>query len=312
MTATEPTAIPTLILDALLGSAEGLTLAALTAATGLPCGVLRAALDGLAPVSVVSTLEAPDGAERVTVDGEDIGSRAELPAAFRKCVRVYRATDTARCAREAVLAVLAEQGSEEALREASRETLRAAAHAFGATFTTKTTRAGLVDAILAHRTTLGIGVLCARCGEEPVDSAGEVCTVCEEAEQAEPKAKVRQPKAERTEGDLRIRVRRPDVALAFDDAERAAVEAIVRAAPTQWAAHNNAADWLASRSLERFCDSEVLRTILRTHGVLNKPNFTLYASKRGWARVERDGALVGWTVPKLDIKVSAKAAERGA
>lgn len=290
------TTTTTTILDALLSAEAGLTLSGLAEVTGLPCAELRAALDGLGATQVSSAL---------------IEREAGKPK-----VRVFAATDAARCAREAVLHILAEQGTEEALRAETRETLRAAALAFEVPgVKVKATKDALVALILAHRATVGVGLLCSRCGEEPVDATGEVCTVCEEAAtpaKAERTPRTRKPKVERAPGDLRIRIRRPDVALAFSDAERAAVEAIVKGAPSQRAAQRDAGLWLADRSAERLIDAEVLRTILRTHGVLNVANFTINAKKDGWTRVERDGALVGWTAPKHDIKVTAKAAERGA
>lgn len=283
------------ILDALLAAEGGLTLAGLAEATGLPCAELRAALDGL-DTSVCSAL-----IERET---------------GKPKVRVFTPTPQGRCARESVLNLLAEQGTEETLRAATRETLRAACAAFEVPVKAKDTKDALVAAILSHRATLG--ALCARCGEEPVAHAGEVCTCCEEAATpahaapTEASPRVRKAKAERAPGDLRIRIRRPDVALNLTDGERAEVESIVKGAASQRAAQRDVGYWLAAKNPEHHCDAEVLRTILRTHGVLNVANFTINAKKEGWTKVESGGALAGWTIPAHTVKVTAKAAERGA
>jgi hypothetical protein len=292
---TTATATTDIILDALLASEDGLTLAELAQATGLPCGTLRLAIDALG-LRVESALSRPV----VEGPGDDSG--------LGRSVRVYRVADVVRCAREADLVVLAEQADEETLRETPRETLRAACTAIDLRTRRKDTREALISAILAHRA--AIHVYCVRCGDEPVDVAGAVCTVCDEAAQEAPTPRAPRKPAEPTPAapDLRVRVRRPDVALALTSDERDAVEAVVRAAPSQRAAQRDAGHWLADRSAERFCDAEVLRTILRTHGVLNVANFTINAKKEGWARVEADNALKGWTIAKHSITIKGRTA----
>lgn len=286
------------ILDSLLGAEEGLTLAALAEATGLPCAELRAALDGIESL-VGSSLVRP-----VDANGE-----------LGKATRVFTVTEAGRLSREADLYVLAEQAPEATLRDATRETLRAAALSLGiANVLKKSTKDTLVALILAERAKLAVGTVCVKCGAEPVAVAGAICTVCEEAASPvvsddEPSTRgPRKPRTERAPGDLRIRVRRPDVSLNLTPEESSAAETIIKGAPSQRAAQRDVAHWLVRNDPARFVDAEVLRTILRTHGVLNSANFTINAKKEGWTRVDAEGgALKGWTIPNHVVKVAAKA-----
>jgi len=203
-----------------------------------------------------------------------------------KRLRVFWLSDALALAAENELLLLGESATADELRGLRKSKLRKVAETFGVTgLRVKSTLAQMTDAIMALREDHS----CA-CGE-PVDAAGDVCTVCEEASQETFQAR---PLAAST-GTGTGSLRKPNVELTLDAATLEAAEILAEDAKSARAAQRELAKLLAETH-DGFIAVETLRTLLRRFGRLNKANFTVNMKKDEalFERVESEGKLAGW------------------
>ena len=256
------------ILNTLAESVEGMTMNQLSQTLCMPFGRVRENLN--ATTLVQSSL---------TNYGE--GGRR---------VRIFTVTDGYRLRCENTLHMVAESGSDDALSALSAATLYQAATIFGcSTLRKKDTKAKLISKIKAERERLGFFVCRTSDCNEAVDSKGERCCVCEDAT---PKTRTTRRSSRRSA--VTGAVRKPDVVLDLSADLDTNITTVVAGTTSARGAQRTIAGLLADTN-DGFIDAEVLRTILRKHGRLSAPNFTVNMKKDGFVAVRDGRTLKGWT-----------------
>ena len=262
-TATAAALTTTRVRDALAGADKPLTSSGLARLIDARIGDVKPALSAL---------------------GSDVASALRKSASGRS-VRVYRLSDRARIRQAARIELLAQGGSEPALRGSTRQELRTMVRCLGGSCRQKEHHAVLVGIILKLRAALFPACPCG----EPVEQAGRRCEPCIIAAEA-----VTPAAAAVTPIRVRAGVRKPDVVLGLDEAELAVAAEVVGAQVSARAKQRALACFLARRNEDGFISAEVLRTLLRLHRALNKANFTVNMRKDGFEQVRDGGKLRGW------------------
>jgi hypothetical protein len=268
MTMIATTNLETRIIDALRPHA--LTLSALAGALRLRLKDVREHVSALEARGVIAT----------RLEAGESGRRA----------RVFALSGRFLLIEEGECALLAESAPREALVALTRPALRIALEAgFGIKLPKKTKKGALIERIFAERE--GTFATCRECQDEPVDVAGAVCAICEEAS-----APVVTAEAPRTRAP-----RRPDADLdlsaeVLDEVTTLALSQTRAGRVSARGAQRAIALWLGERHEGRV-DLLILRTLCKRIGVLNAANFTINMKKdaRLFERVENEaGKLTGW------------------
>lgn len=197
--------------------------------------------------------------------------------------RVFALSERFLLQEQARLVVLAETGTEADLDALTVTELFIAADALLPTrLLRKTRKAEIISALIDAQCPM-----CSKCGDEPVDARGDVCTFCVEATQPKPKLATEPRQRKPRKPSVDISHLAPEVVA---EAERIAQEA-----QSMWKAQRAIARLIADD--ENFVQAEVLRTLLRKFQVLSKPNFTLYMSKDGLTPTREGRKILGWFLP---------------